>query len=229
MPSMLDYDSREARHRFIAQNFGEFISGSVINIGGGGEKHFLKFIQPKEYLELDISGRPDIKADLDHDFPLPIEDNRFDTVICTDVLEHLDELHRVFRELLRISRRYVIISVPNALTEIRHYLRRRKYVGDAGRAGEDVGFHTKFYGLPAKKPADRHRWFFSYTEAESFFRRHADETGYKIVLEKPVGDKGSSLIGRAARLGVGAFLGKAHLKDLFYGTYWCVLEKKSAQ
>lgn len=226
---MLEYDSREARHRFIARNFAGFITGSVINVGGGGKKHFLTFVKPKEYLELDIAGSPDIKADLDNDFPLPIEDNRFDAVICTDVLEHLDELHRVFKELIRISGRYVIISVPNALTEIRCYLMRRKYVGDAGEAGIDVGYHTKFYGLPKNKPQDRHRWFFSYTEAESFFRGHAAAYGYRIVTELPAGAVGSSVAGRLARRLVKIILGEDRLKDLFYSTYWCVLEKNTSR
>jgi len=120
----------------------------------------LKYIQPKEYCELDIVGRPDIKEDLDKDYPLPIESNRFDAVICTDVLEHLEELHRTLRELVRISRKYIIISVPNAFMEVRRYIKRDKYTGDAGKAGYDIGYYTKFYGLPLRKPVDHHRWFF---------------------------------------------------------------------
>ena len=36
-----------------------------------------------------------------------------DCVVCTDVLEHVNNLHEVFEELIRITKRYVIISVPN--------------------------------------------------------------------------------------------------------------------
>lgn len=200
----------------------------MINIGGGGKKHLLKYIQPTEYLELDLYGNPDVKADLDNDYPLPIEDNRCDTVLCTDVLEHLEEFHRVFRELLRISNRYVIISVPNALIAMRGYLRRRKYVGAAGEAGIDVGTFTKFYGLPAKKPEDRHRWFFSYTEAEDFFRSQAKVMGYRIIEEYPAGAESSSVRGTLARLFVKSVFGEDRLKDLFFDVYWCVLEKESS-
>jgi hypothetical protein len=224
---MLEYDSREARQRFIAEHFGDFIKGSIINIGGGGEKLLLKYAKPKEYLELDIAGQPDIKTDLDNDFPLPISDNRCDTVICTDVLEHLEEFHRVFRELLRISSRYVIISVPNALMELRHYMLRRKYTGTAGKAGIDVGYFTKYYGLPQQKPEDRHRWFFSYTEAEAFFASHAEEWGYQILKEHPIGTKGSTLKGNLARGIVKNLFGEDLFKDFFCSVYWCVLEKKT--
>jgi methyltransferase family protein len=45
---------------------------------------------------------------------LPFRDNTFDIVICTEVLEHLSEdvLLKGVRELQRVSRRYVLVSVP---------------------------------------------------------------------------------------------------------------------
>lgn len=225
MEELEEYDSREARQRFITEKFGSYITGSVINIGGGGEKHILKYIQPREYLELDVVGNADIKIDLDKEYPLPIESNRFDTVICTDVLEHLEELHRIFQEIIRISKKYVIISVPNALMGVRSYLKRNKYIGDAGEAGIDVGYHVKFYGLPLRKPVDRHRWFFSYTEAEGFFRGNAKNFAYKIIEEYPIDTKSSSLIENVARFLCKNLLGEHVMKDWFYSVYWCVLEK----
>lgn len=220
------YGSRDSRNKFIANTFPSYLSSSVINIGGGGEKNLLKYIQPSEYIELDIAGDPDVLVDLDKDYPLPVLQRRADTVVCTDVLEHLDELHRVFKELLRISNKYVIISVPNALTEVRSYLKRRVYKGGAGIAGHSVGRFSKFYGLPRYKPSDRHRWFFSYTEAENFFHGLADELEYKVIEEVPVGAVGRSLAGKAARFFVKHTLGQDSMKDIFFSAYWCVLEKR---
>lgn len=88
---MFEYNSRDTRHKFLCDEFSEFLNGTILNIGGGGEKHLLNYISPKEYLELDITGNHDIKIDLDNINPLPIKDNRFDTIICTDVLEHLED------------------------------------------------------------------------------------------------------------------------------------------
>jgi SAM-dependent methyltransferase len=47
---------------------------------------------------------------------LPFADSTFDLVLCTDVLEHLDDdlEERVIRELCRVSRRFVLICVPHA-------------------------------------------------------------------------------------------------------------------
>jgi ubiquinone/menaquinone biosynthesis C-methylase UbiE len=43
---------------------------------------------------------------------LPFEDNTFDTVICTHALEHIKDHHRALRELLRVTKGRLIITVP---------------------------------------------------------------------------------------------------------------------
>ncbi|WP_299080901.1 class I SAM-dependent methyltransferase [uncultured Ruegeria sp.] len=43
---------------------------------------------------------------------LPFDDNTFDTVICTHVIEHLLDYRRAIAELRRVARKRVIIVVP---------------------------------------------------------------------------------------------------------------------
>jgi ubiquinone/menaquinone biosynthesis C-methylase UbiE len=45
-------------------------------------------------------------------FRLPFSDRSFDTVLCCEVLEHLDDPDRAIRELNRVARRNVVLSVP---------------------------------------------------------------------------------------------------------------------
>ena len=45
-------------------------------------------------------------------YKIPFEDKSFDTVLCSEVLEHLEDPDKGLQELLRVSRKWVVISVP---------------------------------------------------------------------------------------------------------------------
>ena len=62
----------------------------------------------KLYPDLDIKQGDILK--------LPFKSNSFDLVVCTEVLEHLENPKKAYRELLRVSKKYVLITVPNEPT-----------------------------------------------------------------------------------------------------------------
>lgn len=80
--------------RYKRQLLESMIEGSCINVGC--ESHIIK-----NAVNID-EGLPD----------LPFPDNSFDTVICSDTLEHLGLHKQALGELLRIARKKVIITVP---------------------------------------------------------------------------------------------------------------------
>lgn len=43
-------------------------------------------------------------------YKLPFSDNSFDAVLCSEVLEHMEDVDRVLQELKRVTRRYVIVT-----------------------------------------------------------------------------------------------------------------------
>ena len=45
--------------------------------------------------------------------PLPFEDNSFDYVIATEVIEHVSFSEQVLAEMKRISRHTILVSIPN--------------------------------------------------------------------------------------------------------------------
>lgn len=45
-------------------------------------------------------------------YEIPFQDNSFDLVICSEVLEHLDKPDKGLQELHRVSRKYALLSVP---------------------------------------------------------------------------------------------------------------------
>ena len=44
---------------------------------------------------------------------LPFKDNQFDLVLCLEVLEHLHRPEQAVATFIRLTRRYVLLSVPN--------------------------------------------------------------------------------------------------------------------
>jgi SAM-dependent methyltransferase len=89
---------------------------------------------------------------------LPYDDNSFDIVTCLDVLEHLDNPHQALKELIRVAKYSVFISLPNMY----HYSFRRRFLFGGGISGK--------YAFPIKPIIDRHRWIMSYDEAIDFIK-----------------------------------------------------------
>lgn len=67
----------------------------------------------KDAIELGKKTYPDIKIKQGDIYKLPYQDNSFDLVLCTEVLEHLDNPSKALKELIRVSNKYLVISVPN--------------------------------------------------------------------------------------------------------------------
>jgi len=221
------YVNREQRNEFIANDFDEFFISSVLNIGGGGKNNLKRFLKEDiTYFEIDIDGEPDLKIDIDKCIPIPIEDKNFDTVVCTEVLEHLENMHEIFGEMVRIAKKYIILSLPNSLMSVYSYFRNKKYMNDTIESRKKYGRYRKFYGLPYEKPVDRHRWFFSYTEAEDFLHYQAEKYNLSIKEMFGIGYYHHKVNKRIMRLLINLFGGEDVRKNFSCSTLWCVLEKK---
>ncbi|OGH24796.1 MAG: hypothetical protein A3B47_00245 [Candidatus Levybacteria bacterium RIFCSPLOWO2_01_FULL_39_24] len=69
-------------------------------------------------------------------YDLPYKDNSFDLIICTEVLEHLESPTKALKEMLRVSNKYLVISVPNEpLFMLSNFLRGK----NLSRFGNDPG------------------------------------------------------------------------------------------
>jgi SAM-dependent methyltransferase len=150
---MKNYRTRQERGTYLQTNFGPFLQGVILDVGCD-EAYLRERLGQARYVGLDLYGDPDVLVNLEQGI-LPFGDNTFDCVICLDVLEHLEYIHQVFDELVRVTRTYVIISLPNSLGQSWPLLIR----GGGG---------IEKYGLPTDRPKDRHRWFFNYEEAKAF-------------------------------------------------------------
>ena len=202
------YRTREERHQFLLKTYSNCFSNNILNVGGGGEKHLAKYLNKEvDYFEIDIAGKPDLIFNLEKDDLKIFKTNQFDTVLCTDVLEHINDFHNVFEHLLRISNKNVIISLPNSYQSILEILSSQNTM--------------KFYGLPIKKPEDRHKWFFSATDIESFFINSSSIYNYKIKTLILLGlDYDRGIIKNTIYFILKLFLSKKQYKNLRTQTVW---------
>jgi 2-polyprenyl-3-methyl-5-hydroxy-6-metoxy-1,4-benzoquinol methylase len=169
------FPERRLRSEYIATRFRPLFRGNVLDVGC--DRALLKPLLPDvKYFGIDVGGTPDRLVDLEKENAVPFPDGSYDCIVCSDVLEHLNNLHHIFGELIRVSRGHVILSLPNNWTNARL---------PVGRGKGAIGH----YGLPVDPPADRHKWFFSLTEAEAFIKGQQAKVPFEIVemfaMEKP--------------------------------------------
>ena len=105
-------------------------------------------------------------------YDIPFPDDSFELVLCTDLLEHLDDPARAFSELVRVCSRHVLISVPYCI-EIektlcphckkdyflyghQHSFGKEGVTEHADAAGADV---TRFEHVIPMFECRRYKWF----------------------------------------------------------------------
>ena len=203
------FADRSARSRYIADRFRRFLAGSVLDVGC--DRAVLRTLLPDlEYTGLDVAGDPDTTLDLEGIERLPYGEGAFDCVVCSDVLEHIDNLHRVFDEIVRVAKRHIIISLPNNWANARRPIERGK-----GAIGH--------YGLPVDLPPDRHKWFFNVSEAADFVKEQEKKHPVSIV-ELHVTEKPRPLLLRAFRRLL--FPSQERYMNRYAHTLWVVFEKR---
>ncbi|MCD4782184.1 MAG: class I SAM-dependent methyltransferase [Candidatus Omnitrophica bacterium] len=201
------YNSREERAEYIWKKYGMFLPESVLDVGCGNA--YLRKHITNNYAGVDFTGNPDIRIDLEQG-ELPFIDNSFYSVVCTDVLEHLENIHKIFWELIRVSKRYVIISLPNNWTPIFEYIL-------TGKA------NLHYYGLPLEKPIDRHKWFFNYEDAINFIYGIAEKMDMDVLVCEPYhGPRGRTL----KKILPAIATNSNKVNNVIAMALWAVLEKK---
>lgn len=158
---------RKDKIQSIANLFPDIFSKQVLDVGCGD--CFLKEFIKSDYIGVDKSGNPNVKLDISKG--LPFGDESFETVACFDVLEHLDNIHFGFNELCRVSKKYVIITLPNM------YEWRFRILFLLGKPLSEK------YKLSEQETLDRHRWIFPLEEARFFVEQKGKENSFEISDE----------------------------------------------
>jgi hypothetical protein len=164
------YQNREERSRWLVERFnGSFKNSESVLDVGCHEKDLGKYLPENisNYVGIDMGGTPDFKINLDKIEKLPFKDNEFDLIVCSDVLEHLENIHLIYDELCRVSKKYIILTLPNSMAQYPGIIKGTIYTDNLNKKKE-FGKYMKFYGLPLEVPEDRHRWYFNFEEAKEF-------------------------------------------------------------
>ncbi len=193
------------KFRGVVAVFPHVWDGFVLDVGCRSGKLKLALCHRNvRYCGLDLKPPASVVGNLESG--LPFSGEAFDTVVALDVLEHTDDIYGSFRELCRVSRKFVVISLPN---------------------GYEIGGRLRFllgrtlsgkYGLPQKPPGDRHRWLLSFAEAKDFCTCWAERSGFRVLAE-------CCLIGPKRGVGLGRLV-VALSPDLFSPHYLVLLGRK---
>ncbi len=218
-----DFTDRKSKALYIFKKYEDILQGKILDVGADA-MHLKPLLSENgiQYKGIGYGMNIDEKCDLEI-VPYGFKDQEFDTVLCFDVLEHLENIHLAIEELFRISKDYVIISLPNPWAEFFQVLLKGDY-GDKES--------LKFYGLPIEKPSDRHRWFFSEMEARRFVDFYAKKCGFHVVQVdsknegQPLG--GNSIKGILARK-LFSVMFRKDICDigLHHGSSWFVCRRNS--
>ncbi len=122
-----------------------FTMNKILKSGVGRKIEGIEY--SKDAIEYGKKLFPDLKFVQGTVYELPYKNNSFDLVVCTEVLEHLGDPTKALKEMLRVSRKYLIISVPNEpFFMISNFLRGK----NLSRLGNDEG-HINHWGVVGLK------------------------------------------------------------------------------
>ncbi len=87
---------------------------------------------------------PSFLLKVDDIYNLSFNDSSQDLVICTEVLEHLKEPDRAIKELIRVSKKYIVLSVPNEPFFSFRNLLKGKHIKRLGNTPGHINWWTSF-------------------------------------------------------------------------------------
>jgi SAM-dependent methyltransferase len=81
-----------------------YLSGNLLDFGGGTKPYQNLFKNSQNYFSIEIlENKENLKSDIYYNGSnFPFADNTFDSILCTEVFEHVEKLDEVLLELYRV-------------------------------------------------------------------------------------------------------------------------------
>ena len=159
---VLKYESKNLLAKRLIRSFQKSIVNILSEIdyrflhevgcGQGYNMQLLKSVKKTDCTGSDISREalflakkrnPDINFFKASIYDLPFDDNSFDVIVASEVLEHLDSPQNGLSEIKRITKKYCLFTVPNEpIWRILNVL-RGKYLGSCGNPLTHINHWSK--------------------------------------------------------------------------------------
>ena len=132
----------------LASNLINFLKGEIVFDLGCRDQILKRFLKGNfHYVGVDYANENQnnfIKHNLENG--LPSFDKDIDIIVCLDVLEHIDNSHRLRDDIFKKAKKKIIIALPN----MAYYKFRFNFLFTGELSGK--------YPFGKSKPADRHKW-----------------------------------------------------------------------
>ena len=123
-----------------------------------------------DYLGLDyISKKSNDPSFINHNLEKGMPDSvgDVDVIVALDVLEHIERIHDVYQEFFSVSKKTIIVALPN----MGYYKFRINFLFKGVLSGK--------YNFTENKILDRHRWIPNYESIDKFIYKNTP-TGWNI-------------------------------------------------
>ena len=146
--------------------------GSLLDLGSR-DQILKKFLPEKiSYTGVDISINKNDNIILDLNQKFNFNNESFDFVTALDVAEHLDDPKTFLRECLRVSKKKVLIVLPN----ISYYESRFRFLLEGSLGSK--------YHFSGDNKDDRHKWFTNFYLVKNFFEKNSANFEIKKVIKQ---------------------------------------------
>lgn len=158
--------TRRSKYEIVSEQV-KSIAGTLVDVGARDRilQHYLH--NPAlRYISADAVEGHDLLWSLEA--PVDCPDAAYDVVVALDVLEHVEQFHLAFSELLRVTRDKLFVSLPN-MTNLAF---RLHFFATGQLSGK--------YALLPEHQGDRHRWLTHYDDVCAFMLHQAQSANVAI-------------------------------------------------
>ena len=167
------------RTAYVAKKLGKLNGDKVLDIGCR-EMILKEYLEGNfNYLGLDyISKKSNATDFINHNLEKGIPNNldNIDIIVALDVLEHIENIHDVYKEFFSITNKTVVVALPN----MAYYKFRINFLIKGVLSGK--------YIFSENKILDRHRWIPNYQTIDKFIYTNTpskwDIKSYSYIAER---------------------------------------------